>query len=376
MTVSRPTAATPRLRVTSATLVIPLSGKRVALLKGTNPTIKRIIDDPTGAMGAFLRLLDGARPWPKVVAALEAEYPEVGESELEELRALLERDGLVEDAAAELEHPLAPGELDRYSRNLGCWTLIDTGGHSKHEAQQRLRTATVLVLGVGGIGSNVALGLAMLGVGKLVLVDFDTVELQNLNRQVLYDTLWIGSPKVEAAAERLTSVNPAVAVQTIAARISSADDVVRLIETHQPEIVVLAADRPAFGIDRFASEGAFRARVPYITGSVTGEAGDVWAKVPGLTGCDECERLWLRDESPDEFEVLEYCERNDLNPATTAIGFGAQIVAGLIGYDIARFLLGEEMAAAGRLLSIDFTRSTISQTDRPRHPHCPVCGSL
>src|SRR5439155_3735307 len=103
---------------------------------------------------------------------------------------------------------LSAAELNRYRRNLEFFSFFHRPPLTAGDFQVRLREAKVTVLGLGGLGSWIAMNLAAIGVGDLVLVDHDRVELMNLNRQVLYTENDIGRSKVEAAAERLAQVNP------------------------------------------------------------------------------------------------------------------------------------------------------------------------
>src|SRR6266568_7981057 len=112
--------------------------------------------------------------------------------------------------------PLQQDELLRYSRHL---ILPDVGV----EGQQKLKAARVLLIGAGGLGSPAALYLAAAGIGTIGLVDFDLVDRSNLQRQILHGTSGIGTPKTDSARARLQDVNPHVAVETFAERLSAAN---------------------------------------------------------------------------------------------------------------------------------------------------------
>src|ERR1044071_3738201 len=109
---------------------------------------------------------------------------------------------------------LEPTELRRYSRHL---VLPEVGV----EGQRRLKAARVLIVGAGGLGSPVALYLAAAGVGTLGLVDFDDVDVTNLQRQILHGTADVGRPKLDSARDRIADVNPHVRVETFAARLTA-----------------------------------------------------------------------------------------------------------------------------------------------------------
>lgn len=365
--------AMPKLK--DVVIVAPLRDYRLAIRKGPSPRIAAIIQDsPAGAAFYCLSLMDGTRSRETIQAEMLNRHPSVPPDDVERFLQELIGMGLVEDASAGVPVGLDSDDLARYSRNINSWAAMPSAFPSKNHVQAQLGKAKVLTLGVGGIGSNCALSLAMLGVGGLILVDDDTVELQNLNRQVLYDSSSVGRPKVEVAAERLRAVNPAVIATAVPERICSSTSIQNLIGEYDPQIVVLAADRPAEAIDRWTNEACFTAGLPYITGAVSGALGRVWSKVPGTTSCEECDRMWLSETSPDEFDMLLYRERQDVIPATSALGFGAQVVGGLIGYDILSHLLGGSMTSAGCLITVDFFKMVTTSSHRPNHPNCPVCG--
>lgn len=119
---------------------------------------------------------------------------------------------------------LSPDELQRYSRHL---TLPEFG----REGQEALKNASVLLVGAGGLGSPAATYLAAAGVGRIGLVDFDSVEASNLQRQILYGTSDVGRPKLDAASERLEDLNPHVDVETHEVRLTS-DNALDIIDQY------------------------------------------------------------------------------------------------------------------------------------------------
>ncbi|MEV0561419.1 ThiF family adenylyltransferase [Dactylosporangium sp. NPDC050588] len=360
-----------RPKLIDAVAAVRLDSGRLALRDGARGRTALVLHVGPAAAAALPDLLDGTRD-PDAVRRALAEHLATGDPD--DVLRRIEDAGLLEDGAAPVT--LSDEQARRYSRNLACYAAEAAGRPgdatlgSKYDVHERLRASRVLVLGLGGIGSNVALGLAMLGVGTVALVDFDTVEVQNLNRQVLYDTAGLGRPKAEAAAERLRAVNPEPDYPYLTRRVGGTADVVELIERFRPQITVLGADRPVRAIDRWTSAASWQTGVPYITGTVNGGYGAVWSHFPGRTGCEECTLLGLRDRSAEEYEIARRREAEDILPLTSALGFGAQTVAGLIGYDIYHHLIGLTVRSAGVWLRIDFGTFTVDETPQPVHPAC------
>ncbi|MBN9267880.1 MAG: ThiF family adenylyltransferase, partial [Hyphomicrobium sp.] len=127
---------------------------------------------------------------------------------------------------------LTPEEIARYKRHL---VLRDVGG----QGQQKLKAARVLIIGAGGLGSPVSMYLAAAGVGALGIIDDDTVSLDNLQRQIVHETDRVGALKVESAKEMLGRINPHVAVETHATRIT-AENALELIGNY--DLVVDGSD--------------------------------------------------------------------------------------------------------------------------------------
>ena len=146
---------------------------------------------------------------------------EFGAESVAELVELLDGEGLIEDASA--YDALPAGERRRYDRQLRYFADLAPAGLSAPDCQARLRDARVVVLGVGGLGSWTALSLACCGIGELTLIDGDTVELSNLNRQVLYTADDIGQPKAEVAAASISRFNPGVSVVSHVRSLASRD---------------------------------------------------------------------------------------------------------------------------------------------------------
>lgn len=246
------------------------------------------IPDPSGLVWEILALADGTRTCSEIAAALPAGSGCSTADVVDALEALLDA-GIVEDAALDSLHSLTSEEVERYGRSVSFFAATDAGpSRPRHDYQERLRSSSVCVVGLGGIGSTVATSLTAMGVGSIRLVDFDVVELSNLNRQTSYTTADVGTPKIDALAARLRALNPHVAVHTVDHRVASADDVVELIEGC--DVLVLGADRPAGLIDFWGDEASFRTGIPWITTMYSGAKTELGVYVPGAGCCFSCAR--------------------------------------------------------------------------------------
>lgn len=162
-------------------------------------------------------------------------------------------------------------DLERYSRQL---PMI------KEEGQKKLKSARVLIAGVGGLGSIVSIYLAASGIGKLVIIDPDTVKLSDLNRQILYTSKDIGRKKVAVAKERLQSLNPEISVEALDERITR-DNVYELIKDVDIIIDCLDNWKTRFILD----EAICKKKKILVHGGIEGLYGQVTDIVPCETSC-------------------------------------------------------------------------------------------
>ena len=244
-------------------------------------------------------------------------------------------------------------QLLRYSRHI----LLDQIGI---EGQQALLDARVLVIGAGGLGSPAAMYLASAGVGKLTLVDDDTVDLTNLQRQIAHVTERVGQPKAASARITLHAINPDIDVVALQERVDDA----RLAELVAESTVVLDCT------DNFATRHAVNRacvarRVPLVSGAVIRFDGQVSVFDPrsGTQPCYSC--LFPQDQQfSDE--------------ACSTMGVFAPLV-GVVGSmqaaEALKLVMGIGESLAGRLLLLDGLHMEWSSMRVARDPDCPVCGN-
>jgi molybdopterin/thiamine biosynthesis adenylyltransferase len=245
----------------------------------------------------------------------------------------------------------APDELAYYSRQLVLAEIGSTG-------QKKLRDARVLIAGVGGLGCQLAVQLASMGVGFLRLADRDVVEMSNLQRQHLYGVDVVGYPKVEAAEMRLRNVNPFIDIEALPVSVNERTTS-KLVEG--VDIVVDGLDRltPRMALNRACVEHG----VPYIYGAVITHIGNVSTIIPGETPCLSC---WQGDV--DEANVPTCATVGVMPPAIS-------IIASIQVSEAIRLILGEKPRLAGKLLFFDLDDLSMEKISLARAESCGVCGS-
>jgi molybdopterin-synthase adenylyltransferase len=348
-------------------------GDRIVLHRGGRPNGDRALRGDPAVLAALLTALDGTRTPQDILNALRAgPAPGLTRTDLDEAIAALAADGLVEDADEDARH-LDPAGLERYDRQLRYFGDLAPAGVARAAAQARLEDATVTVLGLGGLGGMAATMLTVCGIGTVVGIDHDHVELSNLARQVLYSEDDLGRPKIEAAAERLTKLNARSTFIGVPRRLGSRNAVADAISG--ADFVVAAVDWPATEISGWVNDACFAAGIPYTSMSQHPPLVRVGPTyIPGVTGCHACQEADYRRRFP-LFDAAVAALSSDSPAATYAPSCG--VIGSLVANEAIAHLTGlAPVACAGRAALIDLTTLAISHEDVPRDPGCPVCGGL
>ncbi|HAT31770.1 MAG TPA: molybdopterin biosynthesis protein MoeB [Janthinobacterium sp.] len=244
-------------------------------------------------------------------------------------------------------------QLLRYSRHI----LLDQIGI---EGQLKLLAARALVIGAGGLGSPAAMYLASAGVGRLTLVDNDTVDLTNLQRQIAHTTGRVGTPKAESARLTLLGINPEIAVTALLER---ADDARLAALVGAADVVLDCSDN--FATRHAVNRACVAHKVPLVSGAVIRFDGQVSVFDPrsGAAPCYSC--LFPQDQ---RFE----------DEACSSMGVFAPLV-GVVGAmqaaEALKLLMGVGASLAGRLLLLDGLHMEWNSIQVARNPACPVCGT-
>ena len=250
------------------------------------------------------------------------------------------------------EITLSSEELGRYSRHLLLPELEAAG-------QRRIKAARVLCIGAGGLGSPAALYLAAAGVGTIGLVDFDRVDISNLQRQVLYGTDDVGRPKLEAARERIQEANLNVEVVAHECRFTS-ENAQEVIAPY--DVIIDGSDN--FPTRYLSNDVCVFARKPNIYGSVFRFEGQASIFAPHLGGpCYRC----LFPEPPPPGAAPSCAEAGVLG-----------VLPGIIGLvqatEALKLIVGQGESLVGRLLHFEALKMKFREFKLRRDPECPVCG--
>lgn len=245
---------------------------------------------------------------------------------------------------------LTPYQVARYSRHI---IMPQVGS----KGQRKLLDAKVLMVGAGGLGSPISIYLTLAGVGTIGVVDFDTVDLSNLQRQVLHQHADIGRPKVMSAIETLKSYNPDVTVVPHEEPLvsSNAMDIIK-----EYDIIINGADN--FATRYLVNDAAYLNNKPLVDGSILLFDGQSTVYIPGQ-GCYRC----LFPVPPPPGEVPSCAEAG-------VLGMLPGLVGTIQATEAVKLILGVGKSLASRLLLIDALEMEFREVKIRRRHDCPLCG--
>ena len=245
---------------------------------------------------------------------------------------------------------LTPYQVERYSRHI----IMPQVGSS---GQRKLLDARVLIVGAGGLGSPVSIYLTLAGVGTIGIVDFDTVDLTNLQRQILHNNNDVGRRKVESAKDTLKAYNPDVIVETHEEPLTS-ENAMGIIAGY--DVVVNGADN--FPARYLVNDASFLSGKPLVDGSILMFDGQATVYIPGK-GCYRC----LFPEPPPPGSVPSCAEAG-------VLGMMPGLVGTVQATETVKLILGIGNSLTGRLSLIDALDMEFRSVKIRRNRDCPLCG--
>ena len=246
---------------------------------------------------------------------------------------------------------LSKAQIARYSRQL---ILPELGVRG----QERLRRASVLIIGAGGLGSPAAFYLAAAGVGTLGILDHDAVALSNLHRQILHTTEEVGRPKSHSAKRRLEALNPDVQVEAIQASLTAAN----ALKAVSPfDVVVDGTDN--FTARYLTNDTCVLAGKPLVYGGVVQFRGQVMTIRPRTSACFRC--VFPEPPLPD---AVPSCQEAGI------LGSIAGVIGSLMAQEVLKLLAGMGQLLTDRLLVFDGLNGRFREVAVRRNPACAVCG--
>jgi adenylyltransferase/sulfurtransferase len=242
-------------------------------------------------------------------------------------------------------------QIKRYSRHI---ILSEVGG----EGQAKLLASRVLLLGMGGLGSPAALYLAAAGIGTIGLVDFDTVELSNLQRQIIHTTEDLGKPKVTSARETIEAINPDIDVHEYVHRLNS-QNIVDIISDY--DVVVDGSDN--FPTRFLLNDACVLVNKPFVYGAILRFEGQVSVFAPGLGPCYRC---FVPEMPPPN--AVPRCQEAGV------LGILPGIIGAFQATEVLKLILGFGKPLIGRILLFDALEMDTDLVDLQKNPYCLTCS--
>ena len=242
---------------------------------------------------------------------------------------------------------LNKAETRRYGRQLSIPEIGIQG-------QRKLAQGSVIIVGLGGLGSISAYYLTAAGVGRLKIVDRDRVALENLNRQILHSTSDIGRPKVDSAVEKLYELNPGCRIEPI---LESIDATNAASLANDCDLIIDATDNLA--TRHVLNRASLEKQIPFIFGAIDGWNGMASTFIPGRTGCFAC--IFPQQQAPQK------------KAPTSALGPTAGMIAIVQTLEALKILLGLEPKLANRMLDFRGLDLRFRTIDIEKNPDCSLC---
>jgi len=240
--------------------------------------------------------------------------------------------------------------------------------------QEKLTNSTVVLVGAGAIGSYVATILVSSGIGKLIIIDFDTIEFSNLNRQLLFRDHDLGKSKSEVAAERLRDLNPDCEIEFIHKKMEEVS--VSIYE--EADVIISCLD--TFVGRRWINSMAVRVESPLVMGGMFAFLGNVQVIIPNETACFECQPLVPEEElaqacTPFGEERKKEREEEEKEPPLPAVATLSSIIAGFMSQETLKLIIGIGNTLENYLF-YDGLNNALTIIELSRSKECPTCGDL
>jgi molybdopterin/thiamine biosynthesis adenylyltransferase len=337
------------------------------------------IEDKDGVIWALLELLDGKYTCEGVINKLITEHTHLTKKTVEVYIEKFIELGILEDATLTSAGILDDYSLERWSRNFDFFGSIAKYGDNKFAYQKKIQEAKICLLGCGGVGTHVLFDLAALGFSNITIVDFDKIELANLNRQILYHEKDIGKAKVQQAKKRILQFSSKVNINIVETFLDSTEKIASVIDGH--DLVICVVDKPRYYLIEWLNAACVSQRTPFIYGGVDIRRTIFCSVLPGKSGCMEC---WRKNEmnrgNPTALSVANLNKQLDMDysipiPAMVVL---VTIQAGCMVAEALKLITSlQPPALTNKLKAFNFDDMVLETCDTwEQQPNCSVCGTI
>ncbi|MDF2648820.1 MAG: hypothetical protein K0Q73_4625 [Paenibacillus sp.] len=326
------------------------------------------IPDPNGIIYGFMNQLTGLYTIEEL-----AELCNLTEEDVKRGVSMLHNHKLLESDATDT-YGLTQRELQRYRNNFTFYSVHESMLENRYLFQERLKHSSVAILGLGG-GGLLATWLAAMGVGKIVGVDHDRVELNNLNRQILFTEDDIGKHKTDVIRERLQAMNRDIDVQVVNRQIDSAHSVKDIIK--DVDVVVCVIDTPPVQASRYVNSACIQYRKPVFHAGLRHGSGFMYRVVPFETGCTDCLCMQSIRRNSKVFDTIKSIANGELDShlfLNPSFAPNVSLLTSVLASEIAKYITKYSPMFPLPYTKINLQDMRLTHEEISRIEDCPSCG--
>lgn len=327
-------------------------------------------EDPENKLYELSKLLDG-RELKDVIKQMKKFFPDLREEDIFDGLDILSNEGLLEETEEISKYNID----ERYLANVNYFSRFMPYGKSPYEIQKKINNSTILLLGLGGGGSNILTLLSGLGPKKIKIVDYDCVEKSNLGRQLLYKEDDLGKLKIDVALKTVKKLNSSIEIEAYNQKIENYQDVLKY--TDDVDIVICVIDEPPFIAQKIVNKAIIEANVPCVFGASQVSRGRVFSVIPNVTGCFDCLNIHYTLHDDKFIEQFIGFRNIDFNPPTIAYAPAMFQLTSAIVDEAIRLLTGYcQPRSLGTQYEINYEDgSSFTHPSWSRYENeCPTCG--
>jgi len=241
--------------------------------------------------------------------------------------------------------------------------------------QEKIQNGKAIIGGIGALGTVIATNLAMIGIGELVLIDMDTIELSNLSRQLLFRKEHIGKYKSEIAAQELLKINPDVKITPFVGRVQKTPEKLFLQNSKQKVVILEGFDN--FDARRWINSRAIFENIPLVSGGMYGMLGNVQVVFPGETACLDCQPLIPEKQLqkactlPGKERKKQDSPNNNYLPAIASV---STVIGGIMTQEALKVIIGKKDSVIRDYLFWDGMSETFQRVPLSRRDDCVSCS--
>lgn len=338
---------------------------------GAQLSITTEFEDPEGQLLELVKVLDG-REMTEIVKHMINTFPDLTPEDVVDGLDILSAENLIEETPNKVLEDLD----ERYHPNISYFSRYMPYDRNPMDIQEKIRSSSILLLSLGGGGSNILTLLSGLGPKTVRVVDYDRVERSNLGRQLLYRESDLGKLKVDVAVNALREMNSTINVEGFNKKIETPEDVLEF--TEGIDLVICVIDEPPFQAQKTVNQAIIKAGLPCVFGASQVSRGRVFSVIPKVTGCFDCLNIHYTLHDDKFVEQFVGFRNIDFNPPTIAYAPAIFQLTAAIVDEAVRVLTGYARPSS---LS---TQYEINYEDGSSFTHpsweryaddCPTCGN-